>query len=830
MTRRVLRKAPLIAAILCTSPQVLANAIQYTLVSKSEGQVMVEIRLTCAHRYESHEPATAAREIAVKLTRLGNCADSGASDHDTARPTGRETARLEEVDYDAVSATAATVHLHFLDPALIEIRQGADLRSVRIVVTLRPGETAAAAISQPTPRSPPAAPALSAEQQARVEARLRDLAIPPPARSGGGDYVINLASATGTPDTGGVPASQAANRQLYVVSTELEGQTWQQLRLGFYATEQDAEAALQELRARYPNAWVARIGAEERARAQTLHDIAAEPDPIAAAKASPAAAPALTAEQLDTMMTEARSAFLEADFDRAILLYTRILGEPRNAHSQEAQEFLGVARDRKGETAQALAEYRRYLAAYPEGDSASRVRQRLVALTTARDAPRSGLRAANRGEPGWETFGSFSQHYRHDSGDYSGQGMTTKASLVQTDGVFSLRKSGDHVDFATRATLGYDYDLLDDPAGGGNRTRIYDLYADLFNRDWGFGARLGRQTERSGGVLGRYDGAHLSYLVRPDIKLNLMGGFPVYLSSDSTDTSRVFYGVSADFNRLLERFDTSIFYNAQEIDGINDRQAVGAELRYFDDSRSVIGIADYDIGFGTLNTLTIVGNWSFESGTVISASADYRRAPFPVTENALIGQPAGSIDELLDSLTEDEIRDLAEDRSGEVLTYSLGVSRPLAKRWQVNADFSVIQVAEGPGSGGVLALPDSGTGYYVYTSLVGSSLFTEGDVSILGLRYGDNEITRDSTVYVDSRFPLTSRLRLNPLLSLSLRQISADDSREWLARPALRLLYRFARRYEIDVEGGAELGSRTGGATDTDTTGYYLYLGYRADF
>ncbi len=820
------------AVLLGASPPVMASTIQYALVSKSDGQVTVEVRLTCSHRYESHEPATAAREVVVSLTRIGACPGSGDSDHDTARPAGREMASLEQVDYDARGPTAAVVQLHFRDPALVTIRQGADLRSLRIAVTVEPGATAA---PEAAPREPvSAAPALTPEQQARIEAKLRGLAAPAAQAAALGDFVINLASSTGPPDLAGVPADLAAGRQVYAVSTDLEGETWQQLRLGFYATEQDAEAALQQLRARYPNAWVTRVGATERARAQTFGGVAAaQPGAVESARPPQAGVATLGAEQLATIMTEARSAFLAGDFDRAIVLYTRVLSEPRNAYSQEAQEFLGVARDRKGQVAQAIEEYRRYLADYPEGDSAARVSQRLVALTTARETPKGSLRAAN--QPGaWDSSGSFSQYYRRDEGDFSDKGMVTKSSLVQTDGDFSARRHGDRVDFASRATVGYDYDLLKDPGMGGNRTRIYDLYADVFDRDWGLGVRLGRQTERSGGVLGRYDGARVSYLVRPDIKLNVMGGYPVYLSSDGLETDRVFYGVSVDLNHLLERVDTSFYYNTQDIDGINDREAVGAEFRYFDESRSVVGLIDYDVGFNTVNTLSIFGNWAFESGTTVSASADYRRVPYTLTENALIGQSADSLDELRQLLSEDQIRDLAVDRSGEMLTYSLGVSRPLAERWQVNADFSVIQIAEGEGSGNVLALPDSGTGYYVYTSLVGSSLFTEGDVSIFGLRYSDDELTRVSSVYTEARFPLTNRLRLNPLFSVSHREIAADGSSEWLARPAMRLLYRFAQRYEVDLEAGGELGSRTGGDTDggvmSDARSWYVYMGYRADF
>jgi hypothetical protein len=531
-------------------------------------------------------------------------------------------------------------------------------------------------------------------------------------------------------------------------------------------------------------------------------------------------------------MAEARTAVLAGDFGQAAQIYRVVLAGPQNEFSQEARELLGVARQRNGEYSLAIAEYRLYLQEYPDGEGADRVSQRLVALTTARDAPKSSLRAANRGGDtgSWDTFGSFSQYYRRDSGDFNGQGMTTMSSLVLTDGDFGLRNRGDHLDFASRATLGYDYDLLNEPSAPGSRSRIYELYADLYDRDRDLGARVGRQTERRGGVLGRYDGAHLSYQVRPDIKLNFRGGFPVYSSYDGLDTDRTFYGLSVDLDHLFYGIDTSFFVNTQSIDGVTDRQAVGTELTYFDGSRSVVGLVDYDINLTTLNTLNLIGNWSFDSGLSISASADYRRSPFPLIENALIGQTAGSISELLQSLTEKQIRELALDRSGEMLTYSLGLSQPLAERWQVNADFAATQIAEGSGSGGVLALPDSGTEYFVETSLVGSSLFTEGDVSILGLRYSDSYNTSTSTIYLDSRFPVTSGLRLNPALALSLRDISEDNSSEWLVSPSLRLLYSFARHYEIELEGGGELGSRTGGVANTDTTAYYIYMGYRADF
>ena len=815
-----------------------ASALQNVLISRSDGVAIIEIRFSCSHRFASQSPQGSATTFEISLTLVDQCDSVQAGDGGRAstRPAGREIVALDEVDYVARDRGEATVKLLFNRPVQIDVQQTGDLRGLQIRLRATTGAPVDAAIPGGAVTTAATPPARTAEQLARANAAAleRTARSRAPVPEPTANYAINLATSATQAVVADLNGVAASGERLYVMKSELGMVTVYRLRLGFFATEAQAETALARLGTRYPTAWVVKIGAADHENSLSVAAAAegVPPAEVPAAAADHAAIGTLSAEQLGALISEARTAVLAGEFPRAVQLYRSVLAEPHNEFSRSARELLGVARQRNGEYSLAIAEYRRYLEEYPDGEGADRVNQRLVALTTARDAPKSGLRAANRGgETGlWDTFGSFSQYYRRDSGDFNGQGMTTMSSLVLTDGDFGLRKRGDHLDFASRATLGYDYDLLNEPSAPGSRTRVYELYADLNDRDRDLGARVGRQTERRGGVLGRYDGAHLSYQARPDIKLNFMGGFPVYSSYDSLDTNRTFYGLSVDLDHLLYGIDTSFFFNTQSVDGVTDRQAVGAEMNYFDGSRSVVGLVDYDIKFATLNNLNLVGNWSFDSGLALSASADYRRSPFPLTENALIGQTAGSIDELLQSLTEDQIRQLAEDRSGKLLTYSLGLSQPLAQRWQVNADFSVTQVEEGSGSGGVLALPDSGTEYYVDTSLVGSSLFTEGDVSIVGLRYTDTYNTTTSTVYLDSRFPVTSGLRLNPRLALSLRDITEDNSSEWLVSPSLRLLYRFARHYEIELEGGGELGSRTGGGANSDATAYYIYMGYRADF
>ena len=87
----------------------------------------------------------------------------------------------------------------------------------------------------------------------------------------------------------------------------------------------------------------------------------------------------------------------------------------------------------------------------------------------------------------------------------------------------------------------------------GNQTRVYNLYTDLNDRETDLSARLGRQTLRNQGVLGRFDGALVSWQWAPDYRLNLLAGFPVYSSDESIETSRNFYGFSVDVLNLLDR-------------------------------------------------------------------------------------------------------------------------------------------------------------------------------------------------------------------------------------------------------------------------------------
>jgi hypothetical protein len=556
-------------------------------------------------------------------------------------------------------------------------------------------------------------------------------------------------------------------------------------------------------------------------------------DDAAAAVAAPAGRGTedLTSAAAAELLLQARGAVVAGDFPQAIQLATRVLEEPAGPATVEARELLGLARERNGQAAHAVAEYRRYLEDYPQAEGAERVRQRLAALTTARDRPKESLRGSNVAaarDSTWDAYGGLAQYYRRDSLDFGGG--TVDQAMLLSDAELVVRHTGERFDFGARTTLGYDYDMSGEESSAGDQARVYNLYVDLNDRDRGLSSRLGRQTLRNQGVLGRFDGALVSWQAAPAYRLNVLTGFPVYTSDQGVDTARLFYGVSVDRLNLLDLVDVNVYFNIQDVDGLSDRQAIGGEIRYFGENRSLITALDFDLGYSEINSLVALGNWTFDNRTTVNAMFDWRKTPYLTTENALIGQSASTIDELLLSFTEDEIRDLAADRTGSMQTMALGLARPVSERFQVSADVTVSQFDGTPASGGVPGTPDSGTDAWYYVSLIGSSLLREGDVSILGLRYSDGTSAQTTAIFLDMRYPLSQRFRMNPRVLVSQRQIVAGDATELMVRPSLRLLYRMGRNYQLDLDVGGEIGSRDSGADTTDSTSYYLYMGYRADF
>ena len=95
----------------------------------------------------------------------------------------------------------------------------------------------------------------------------------------GAGYVINLESWQRPPATADMPKiAVPKDKRVFVASAEIDGETWYRVRVGNYASADEAARALAELRAQYPGAWIDRADAGS--------------DAVAAATSLPSALPA----------------------------------------------------------------------------------------------------------------------------------------------------------------------------------------------------------------------------------------------------------------------------------------------------------------------------------------------------------------------------------------------------------------------------------------------------------------------------------------------------------------------------------------------------------
>jgi hypothetical protein len=549
--------------------------------------------------------------------------------------------------------------------------------------------------------------------------------------------------------------------------------------------------------------------------------------PSAPTAASRDALPAT--EQQEQGLQLARDAMTEGDVRRAIRLLTALVEAPEHTLSADSLELLGLARERNQQLAHANTAYEQYLERYPEGEGAERVRQRLAALSTAAQQPRQPLRRAKREEENeWDVFGSVAQYYRREGVDTDVAGTETTLSELDSSLVFSARRRTAENDLRIQFTGSQSNDFLDEQ----DESRISEMYVDWFDRSAGYSLKAGRQRHNSSGTLSRFDGLLAGYRFTPEVRVNAVYGRPVESSSDTfINDNKQFYGLSTELGTFADHWDLSAFAIQQEADGYVDRRAIGGEVRYFDDRRSLFSVIDYDILFSELNTVLLLGNWTFENNTTAYVNLDYRNSPALTTSNALTGQTATSIAELEQTYTLDEIRDFALDRTQRARLFSLGGSRPLSENLQVSGDVTVSNLQETETSAGVDAVPGTDNEYYYTAQLIRSNLLKQGDVGIVGLQYADGSLYDTITLNLNSRYPLSQDWRISPRLKIARRENDSDGSTRLSLSPFMRLEYRLRRELGFEMELGASYHNEDQSAAASQEYGdYHFSLGYRWDY
>lgn len=804
--------------VLLFSPALHAqiNVLDHLDVADAEGFSTVRVFLNIpvqVKRFAPEHNGDFLRIFVEPVATLGAEGDVLFGD-ETLQWSASDKVPLTEVRYESSGFATAIISLQFEGEVEFDVSPSPDPRQLVIIVQHGGATPAAEAAVAPARRYP---------------------------------YAVNLLSSLQSFSAADVPdLDLLLTYRLYTTQFEKDGKTWNRLRLGFFADRQEAEVVLGKLMPYFPGAWVTPVSPEERedsastefdARARAAAPVKkpAQPEPSPAARIG-GAITTIDLEKIGSLMSEAEGLMTDKDYDGAVRLYTKVLEYPENVSSRDALEYLGLARERKGQLAQAKSAYDSYLERYPEGDGATRVKQRLAGILTAAKAPKGKLQEAKKGDAAareWDVFGGFSQFYRQDEntsqvGEDDELTTVSQRSLSSDLDITGRLRAGDY-DMRTRFTGGYLHDFLNN--GDDSESTVSSLYFDATNRSNRLAMRLGRQSRSTGGVLGRFDGLLLDVPVTRKLSIAANAGFPVNSSRDGFDESKYFYGLNFELEDFFTGWDANVFYIEQRVEDIIDRKATGGELRYFDVKRSFFTLVDYDVFYKELNTAQLLGSWTSDAETKFNIVLDYRNAPILTTSNALQGatvpgdptMPLLTIDEMLVYYTEEEIFQLARDLTATSRLATLGVSKPVTEKLQVSGDVTLSKLSE------TTIAPATDNEYFYNLQLIGSNLLKEGDITIVGLRFIDATESDTISLSLNTRYPVTRDFRVNPRFRVDFRT-NSDNTEQFIYRPSARVTYSVKRRFRLEGEIGGEWSDREIVAGSTKSKSWFLNLGYRVDF
>lgn len=844
--KRALRTSPVLAGGLVLSlggylaPSGYAQTISDRFLSRVTAQengacATVNIDFNVPVRYVSHFPDRSGRELRVGVQPLnfnrGSLSTALATE--SLRPPASKLAGIQRITYDVSDPAGPTLVLQFDHDANWDVKP--DRTATRLVVTVSGRDGCGSSLGARAAPAPASNIILSVTQSV------------PDTLEPNGNYAINLFSERGKAlPAEGVRQLDAFRRfAAYAYTTEENGVEWTRLRLGVFATRAEAEEVLAEIATQYPDAWIARIDRAERERVYQAW--------LAARSGTSTQPSMLPVDPVsDGMLQELRDLLETGDNAGAIRLAERLLGQPESAATPEAQEMLGLARERNKQLAHAKAEYETFLARYPDHPNAGRVRQRLAALlgeapgattvsTTLGDQPQTVVNSAFKAE----LSGSLSMLYQRDESGFLFEDVPVVGGPeVNPDPIEENRTNLDEILYGadinltvgndrTEGLLRFSGVFRDDFRAGLQRDEgaVSTLFLDVSDRELNTAVRIGRQTRNTGGVFGRFDGGLLSFQAMDSLKLNLVAGFPVQSSRDlEVNTDRVFYGGSVDFALIPDALDTTVYYVDQTYGDLADRKAVGGEFRYFNSFFTAYGVYDYDLHFGQTNLALLNGSLRFEDESSISVALDYRRSPMLTTLNAIIGQAVENPNDLLLTFPEEEVYQLALDRTSHARSASVSVSRPIAENLQLNVDVIASNVSGTKTSGGVDALPGTGTEYYYSGQLVASDVFTEGAIFIAGVRYADTLVLEQQTLQLNMRYPLTRDLRLNTKLRADQRERKDGTSEEMSARGSVALSWNLNRSTFFDIELGGQYTDSSNPLVLTQERALFGAIGLRQDF
>ena len=811
-TRTVLAAAALLLA-LGLSPvraQTPARLIDVIDIDEHESQVDVTLQFSCALHYAGHTPASEGPEVQLRLRPDRNCGipASGASLASEIPPISGPRGILSSARLESSLGGEVTLTLTWSKPESFVLAQGANPTGMRIRLIRARSDKPRILV---TDRGDTAS-----------------------------NFAVNLESQHEPFDPEAVQlAGERLQTKTFVSEIDAGGEKWYRLRAGPFDQRSIAESVLRAASKDYPRAWLA-VGDDSVTTDPNAAVVEPPLPPVEPMGADPAMDPIERGKLLDA----ARKALRARKYPEATEMFTKLQRQPEFPERAEVQELLGLARERAGEIAQAKAEYEEYLRRYPKGPAAERVRTRLRILRAATSTGRGGgFNASNEPGRGWNISGGVTEVYRRDTFDYSLTGplaVNPPAKVVEnaifTDADVFARRIGDRLDFSFRLNGGLEENFLPrhtTPLGEptpDDRVRITTAFFDLNDKLLGLRTRIGRQTATTDRIFGTFDGIMLQYSLAPGWAVRGTVGSPVLNAQDNLDTRQRFETLAVDYGPELAHWNSSLYVTQQTLDGLRDRQAIGTQWQYFVPGRSLVSYVDYDTQYHSLNAAVLLGTLQLPDRWQLTVDLERRNAPLLTTQNALIGQVGiTTVPQLEQLYTQQQIDQLAKDRTPLLSSYIVSALKQLGERFQVMLDLFVTQESATPATTAIDSIAGTnGTDVAYQVQLFGTALLSTADFHQLALRY-DHAATADTTgVDYIARYPLFGSWRIGPRILVQ-RKVNSSGPVQYFYDPYAHADWQRNGKL-LEIEAGTEIGRNPQVLQIGNTTRLFVSIGYRVNF
>ncbi|WP_442755929.1 hypothetical protein ACNHKD_04585 [Methylocystis sp. JAN1] len=552
------------------------------------------------------------------------------------------------------------------------------------------------------------------------------------------------------------------------------------------------------------------------------------------------------AEPLNGSALEKAREFIRAKhFAQAIAVLQQTLAGGSSIPNADTLELFGEALAKGGRFQQARLALQDYLRFFPKGEGAARVKMLLGTLPpeTAPPLPQMAtINQINPDETAWSMTGSLSSYFIRDDSYNTAKDISTAPNATADPDSHRLHQNTFLTTFDQLIFIKHPYAKTKIKITGmdEHRMRPGEVNSDQYGLSQAYvetsfdtldlSVRIGRQNRNAGGVLGRFDGALVSWQMNQMLRFNAVAGSANISRFDAPlKDGRFFAGASVDL-RLIPNLDVSLFAIQQNVRSLLDRRAVGGEFRYFNKNLSLLGMVDYDVHFNRFNAGTLSTSYTFDDGSVVAASFDHRRVPYLASFNALQGQPFLTLYDMLKFRSEDDVRRFAIDRTPYFQSAMMSYTRPLSEKLSINLDVTTTYVSGTLPSGGVDGTNPLGREYYLSGQLIANGIFTPGDLYTGALRFAR---LADSYVYfidLDARYPLSEQFRVSPRLRLGYREGRNAPLRETTVLPSLLFDYFVTKNLAIEAEIATKWIDSAAGNFRGQTRDTFFTLGLRSDF